>query len=929
MRPESSGGRRRWLERVPRGLMLATLGALWAAVELVFLRGTTGEGVALLLLVAAAGAAAAWLRAVLRAHAWSRAGAPRRRSSQGEWVLVTALVVGASACVWGPAFMRGGYSRYDWAPHHANLRHLVDALARGEGVPHWIQSVATGESPYELYPLLLDYVLARVALLFHVEDLTLLLVRAGILIYTLGAAGAALLARRILGWKWGVFVGLAVLLDFGSLFGGGASGVLYLGVVHSTLALSLWSFVLLALLRALERPSLVTSASIWLLTGLAVVCHPLGLVAALGTAGALVLVSCLAKDVPRHRVAFALGHLALGVGLVACVWRPFTRRVLLYGFHYAWMPDAAGHFFGDLLQSSQPQATYAPLVYVAYAGMFVALLSRRAAPALVACYAALLLSGLVDQLYLVLHLAPSLETARMQVSRFGSMTKPSVYVCAAYLLAGTWARVAPLWPSRARYLAAAVLSVLAFPFARGAVAYTGELERELAAQAHPDVPDLAGFRALLAWARNQARTERPDAYARLLSDDTERYYSVCHVNAESGLPALWLGDTAQLFLRERIEDESPASLRRFDVRWVVHHGAPPFAGEPATERRFGSYFVREVREWDGRFARVERGVGNAVVTRLDDDRVDVELRDTESPALVVLGMGYYPRWEAAHESRGKLDVYAYPTIPGGKLRVVAAWLPPGRTTFRPSGALLSDGSGSLASLLASLVAAASVVVWLRVRSRRRLLRAFARAGRFVRRERAYIGKLALVVLVVAVLGSSVRALRRATPALEVGSGLLPVARVEERDGAGFRACHYSWLSGQFRCPSGALVFDAEAQLLNDAPPSPALVSPVVRLRARSRPSELRVVFEARLQGEYWARAAGAPATLSAAGVPGVTLDEQQISLVYPGKTARREVVLEARVEARASADISVVRARALEPVRDYPEAPLSNPLTGG
>jgi len=917
---------RRWLERVPRrGVTLAALGALFIGVELAFFHGTTGEGIALMLLIASLGASAAWLRSELGTRVWSHAGTGARGGSAAECVLVTTLVVAASACVWGPAFMHGGYSRYDWAPHHANLRHLVDALASGHGVPRWVQSVATGESPYDLYPLFLDYLTARVALLVHAEDLTLLLVRSGILIYTLGAVGAAQLARRIVGWKWGVFVGFAVLLDFGSLFGGGASGVLYLGVVHSTLALSVWPFVLLALIAALERPSLVTSVSIWLFTGFALLCHPIGLVAALATAGALVLVACLVSDVPRHRALFALGHLAIGIGLVAWVWRPFSQRVLLYGFHYAWAPDAAGHFFGDLLQNSQPQATFAPLVYVAYVGMLVGLLSRRAAPTLVACYATILLSGLIDQLYLVLHLAPSLETARMQVSRFGSMTKASVYVSAAFLLAGTWARVAPLWHGRARYLGAAILAVLAFPFARGAVAYTSVLNRELAAQAHPDVPDAAGFRALIAWARAQKRAERPDAYARLLSDDTERYYSVCHVNAESGLPAFWIGDTSQLFLRERIEDESAASLRRFDVRWIVHHGEPPSAGDPATERRFGSYFLREVPEWDGRFARVERGAGNAVVTRLDDDRIDVELRDTQTPALVVLGMGYYPRWEAAHETRGNLSVYAYPTIPGGKLRVVAAWLPPGRTTFRPSGALPSDGSGTFASLLALLAAGASVVAWRRAGLRRRVLRHFALAARFVRRERVYLAKLGAVVFVIAVLGSSFTATRRATAALEVGSGLVPLARVEERHGDGYRACDYSWLSGQFRCPSGALVFDAEAQLLNDVPPSPALVSPVVRLTARNAPSELRLVFESRLLGEYWARAEGATATLAVAGLPSMTLDERQVSLVYPSKGARRTVVLDTRVEARESADISVVRGQKLEPVRNYPEAPAANP----
>ncbi|HTQ04979.1 MAG TPA: hypothetical protein VMI54_14040, partial [Polyangiaceae bacterium] len=791
------------------------------------------------------------------------------------------------------------------------------------------QSVATGDSPYELYPLFPDLVAACVALALHVQDLTLLLVRAGILIHTLGAVSAAMLARRILGWKWGVFVGLAVLLDFGSLFGGGASGVLYLGVTNGTLALGLWPFVLLALVNALERPSLGWSAAIWLLTCLTILCHPIGLVTALATAAALVLVALLANDVPRRRVWFALGHLVLGVALAAWEWRPLSDRVLRYGLHYAWAPDAAGHFFGDLLEHSQPQATFAPLVYVAYVGILVAILSRRAAPTLIACFATVLLMGLLDPLYLVLHLAPSLETARMQVARFGGLAKASVYVSAAYLFATTWARVAPLWPGRTRYVAGALLALLGFPFARGAVAYTGELTSELAAQAHPDVPDAAGFRALIAWARAQNRAERPDAYARLLSDDTERYYSVCHVNAESGLPALWLGDTSELFLRERIEDASPASLRRFDVRWLVHHDGPPLAGDPATERRFGSYFVREVREWDGRFARVERGSGRAVVTRLDDERIDVDLRDTTTPALVALGMGYYPRWEAVHETRGKLPVYAYPTIPGGALRVPAAWLPPGHTTFRPSGALPSDGSGSATSLLAALGACACVALTRTPRARRRALRALARAARFVRRERAVLGLIAASACVIALLGTSFVAARRATGALEVGSGLLPLARVEEKHHGAFRACDYAWLSGQFRCPSGALVFDAETRILNDAPPSPALVTPAIRLAAHGGGSELRLVFARRLQGEYWARTTGAGATLSVAGMPPVNLDDRQTTLAYPANGGEREVTLDASLGGDEAMDVSVVRASRLEPLRDYPTAPEQNPLPGG
>src|SRR5687767_2149980 len=100
---------------------------------------------------------------------------------------------------------------------------------------------------------------------------------------------------------------------------------------------------------------------------------------------------------------------------------------------------------------------------------------------------------------------------------------------------------------------------------------------------------------------------------------------------------LWQPD---LLLRERIEDTSPASLARFNVRWVIGVGQSPSLGDPATERVFGSYHVRELAGWDGKFARIERGGGEVAVTRLDDRAVEVEVTGTTEPALVALGTGF-------------------------------------------------------------------------------------------------------------------------------------------------------------------------------------------------------------------------------------------------------------------------------------------------
>src|SRR6185436_1831537 len=96
-----------------------------------------------------------------------------------------------------------------------------------------------------------------------------------------------------------------------------------------------------------------------------------------------------------------------------------------------------------------------------------------------------------------------------------------------------------------------------------------------------------------------------------------------HLTALTGLPTLHNGPQPDLLLRERIEDLSPASLRRFNIRWAIAQDHSPVLGDPASERVLGSFHIREIKEWDGAFARIERGDGELRVTRLDDDAVEV------------------------------------------------------------------------------------------------------------------------------------------------------------------------------------------------------------------------------------------------------------------------------------------------------------------
>jgi hypothetical protein len=753
------------------------------------------------------------------------------------------------------------------------------------------------------------------------------MVRTAIVVHTLGALGGALLTRRLSSWPFAVLVGFVMLYDNGSAWGGGTDGLFGLGVLHSAMANAAWTFALGAVVDALARPRLSTSISLWLLVAFAVSCHPLGLLSALATCVGLLLVGCLADDAPWPRVFACVFHVMLGVAMAACLWMPLGQRLVLYGVHFSMGGQLAWEAFGHVLSASVPEATVGPLVFAGYLGVVVGILSRRRAPTLLACFVAILAAGLFDQPYTLLDLVPSLEGSRFQTVRLASACKTSLYVLGASVLELALTRARPRrldlrWSAAGALLALGIAGVV-----RGGVPYFDRLGSTIRGLAHHDVPDPDGLRELAAWARQKQAEMTPDRFGRLLHEDDRRFFSVYHVNALSNLPTLWLGSAACLFLRERIEDASSASLQRFNVRWVMHRDGPPTLGDPHTERRFGRYFVRELPTWDGRFARVEQGEGEVSVTRLEDEQVTLELKQTTKPALVALGMGYYPRWQAEHEQRGRLPVYALPSVPEGKAQVLAAWLPPGRTTFRPTGALASDGRGIWLSIAAWLVALGSVGAWSKRRLRQRSLRALAVTSSFLREHRGRIARVALTVTVVGAFLAGWRSSRAEAAALQIGNGLIGAASVEARaHDRSWRSCSYSLLHGGYRCPGPLLVQDSVADLLEDMPPSWPFSVPAIVIAASVRDAEVRVRLRARLAGEYWAATSGGSVSLATPGTPEVSLDGTQQTLVFAPSEAPREVTLEARVPAGQTLKLAVVRRDRLDPERGYPIAPKASPF---
>ncbi len=926
----------------PRYRKLVWLGAVVAllANALLFPR-SRAAGLAVVALVACAGLAVGGV--VSRPPEWLRRHWAPPRTPWVADALVVLVVVLASASLFARPWSHSTLNVYDWGPHHANLANLVRALRSGADVPHWVHGVSTGDSPYELYPALPYYLAAAASVLTGATDLTLVLMREAIVTHTLAAIGAGLLARRLVGWPWALGVGLTALYDVGSVWGGGIDGLFKMGVLHSALANALAPFSLCAVMALLARPSSSRAALVWAVVALTVACHPLGLVMAIATVLGLALVAALARDTPPLRAGFAIVHVCLGVLLVAAWWMPLSRRLTLYSVHFAIGGRLPWELFGSLLGGPVPEATLGPLVHAGYVGAVAAILSRRARPTLLAGFVAVLLAGQLDQLYVLLDLAPSLETARFQTVRLASVSKAAVFVLGIWFVRGAIRHASRSVhsvvagpsenPAETRRgpdsaLLAAVLALGAVTAVRAGLPFYDRLTSQLRSMTRWEVPDSDGLRALSNWAAQEQQSTTPDRYARLLhEEDSGRSYAVYHVNALSGLPTLWVGPVSCLFLRERIEDSSAESLSRFNVRWVVRRDRPPSLGDPGTQRRFGRYFVRELSSWDGHFARIERGHGQVRLLRLDDERVEVELTGTSEPALVALGMGYYPRWEAHHAGAGTLPTYALPATAGGKLRIVAAWLPPGRSTFSPTAALPSDGRGRWLSLGSAVTMLAMIGVWGRRASRRRALRALSRSRRWLRRLRSRgLATVAGTVAAFALLLLGLRGSRDDAAAIQVGNGLFAGAQVEELRSSGHvRTCQYSPLHGAFRCPGPVLVQDSMANLLNDAPPSPAFAVPAIVVSTTNRAARVRVVVQARLAGEYWAVTNGRSVQLQVSGRAPERITRVQSSLVYRDTGGPREVVLDLTVPAQQRLEVALVRRNRIDPDRGYALPPPQPP----
>jgi hypothetical protein len=808
-------------------------------------------------------------------------------------VVVTVIVVLGLSTFWETLTISPDWQMGDWGPQHAVLSRVMPSLP-GLDAPVWNHAVGTGDAPLELYPSLAYVVTGHVALALGLEgDLPLAMMVVAVLVHVALAVTTTLIAVRVASRPIALAVGALVVVDSGAVAHGGTVGLFRWALLHSALSLAFATVAALGVLGALRRPGRASALAIWLGTALACATHPAGLLGASAALVGLAAVALLAADVPPRRAIAAMGHVVLGLALGAVVWMPLAARILEYGQHFPNALRTPARLLEDLLAAPSPVTAFAMLGYAGYFGIVAGLWSRRASAVYVAATALVLLVGLCDAAYLAFDLAPGQGVARLGTERLAQLARPFVAAAGAYGLSIFLGQVVAGWRGASRnrrLIAAAVIGVMAGAAARAVPAFWQSASARAYGESRVLAVDPAGRAQLASWAAARAAELAPDAWARAMFEtDTHEHF---HLTAATGLPSFHLGPQPDLLLRERIQDASPESLRRFDVRWSIAQGRSPAHGDPATELTLGSYRIREVAGWDGRFARIERGEGTVRVLRLDDEAVEIDVA-ADGPVLVALGTGYYPRWRARHASGAAEPVFALPSRPGATLHVVSAWVAPGRTTFTADGPLPSDGRGRGPAALALLLAIAGMVVWSVARWRVRVLRRLARWRAGVPALARTAARVGVPLALVALLVRGCRDERGPVLALELGSGLRGTAEVEARgfDGA-WKACDYARLTGSYVCDGLVVAYDAMANLLNDAPPSWGFNTPAIIASAYAPGVELRVRLGGVLAGRYWTAVSEGQVLLEVSGEEAREIDRAIIDYVDKGE---RAIVLRAPV----------------------------------
>ena len=810
----------------------------------------------------------------------------------------------------------------DWAPHHVQVSIVAEAM-RHHRVAHWTHLLFAGEPIGDLYPAFGTYVAAWVTNARHLEDAV---PRALAIVGATGvvgmAVGVVLVAQRVVRWPLALAAGLLALFDDGGAISSGSGGVFVLALYQHALAQALSLVAIAAALWSVQRPAAWRSLLVWATAALAMVAHPLSLISLLPFVVGFAAAPLVATDVRFTRAWRGARDLLVGMLLAAPVWMPLLENVLRYGLHYGSAPITPIELGTAIVAGRYGVSTFPLAVTLGLAGLVAGLWSRQVLAVTLAIAALIAMLLGTDFPFLAAGFSPSPSVTRFAAERTQGILRLTLLVLAALaidraLLTGARSIVTrPHAAGRIRAVLGAfavalllVVTQMAYPFVRDRT----RLQRDAA---ELDVADPPDFRLVVDWLK--AHRTPGHGLQRVYFEETHAY--PFHAAALARVPVIRTGYAAGTMLRERIDAPTPAMLARYNVAWVVRRGGAPSFGDPRTEQRYGQYRIRALPTHDGRVARIARGSGAVRVLRFDDARVELELSGTTQPALVELGISYYPRWRARQRGRD-VPVYATLAEAGHVPRVLALWLRPGRTVLTPDGPLPTDHLGDLPMAAALFVAALVFLFALWPRARWRSLRVAARVLRMARRRRGPIFAAFAAIAAIVLAAAAVRSSGAEVLALVPTRVLAADAQVRFLpDGEAPRRCPFRWQSGYFECGiEFGRVGAGHLSSVNDKTASWPFVAPAIRMF----PSAKLGIYEIRMQRRAsgtWLAASWGPlqdVRLTIDDRTPLNLDLSTRLIELGDFAAPHDFLLTARVSgAGRFGGVSVVARRALDVDRD-------------
>ncbi|MCC6644650.1 MAG: hypothetical protein IT374_03635 [Polyangiaceae bacterium] len=520
---------------------------------------------------------------------------------------------------------------------------------------YFTHAVQGGDSLVDLYPIFANLVSTAFYVVLP-KSMPFPMVYTVMCIWTWWFRGVATyhLSRRFAGPLPSAFVALLMLFEVGDdVWDGVWNGMIYWGMIHNNVALSVAMFAAAAQIDLVRRHTTPRFLACVGLFALAAFAHPLGILFAVAAAASLA-VSLLASQERKSRSWYALLASVLGIVLASFWVVPYTKNLRELGFRYAIPGESYKVLGAGLLRGDMPHSSFGAWIGVGVLGVFAMVTSGRVA---------LVAGGMWALVFFLLALTPFTVQSRLvvwvpafldgQQRRMLTVLKCAIVPAMAYVVGHMTrhlARAGSLLPSRVVGRAILLLLVLMGPtraVVNGFAVTNGKLVEQIPqgprpARSHTDPDYLRAFDYL-----RQKRQADPSGTPWRTSIHWNRMKHAAWTEGDlTGVPVVEFIAMSAAFLGIRPREISEQGFHDWNIRYsVTDHGTAPWAGMTKVFSS-GPYVVWEVPKYDDRFVVAPAGVtikGLALVG--DEIRFDVEGAPAEG-ADVQVRCAWFPRWKA-------------------------------------------------------------------------------------------------------------------------------------------------------------------------------------------------------------------------------------------------------------------------------------------